>query len=614
MADLLAIFEKLYAVRAYVGSRRFFLPASLGLVAALYTALDVSKLFSLPPEGAIFFAATIVVVLLLLASAIYQLPHEKYWEQRIEKLLDECDYDKATQVLNTPPWLLGFAARAAQQEMRLRLKIKTGDLLGAYQVLVAAEKHVLLPQERLRILLSKAQLLLNAGNHAAFGKVLAEIDMAKPENGKLRIRHLLLQSMRCELAGLYPAAKNLLEEAIELSTLPAGRICAYNQLARLEDLQGNHTNAQSYYEQAWDLLQASPILALYPVVGHNLLIKYARSHDETKAMALLDAYRCAVTPDNAEQQQQLLNNQVHLARQLGRRELLLDSYDRTQTVLLPLLSEAQGFAVAVSELRMRLNDDVDFSGHFTKTVACFGLHKDLTTQERFHVLSEILVVCQQGCGALRGSDGIEAMRLAGGELLAMEGEIDAQLRGIPPQLPELRDDWHRRKVEILKLKISQSPPAIPRARVKQLFQLNGERRNIWADKQNPERELDALIVFCDEFIAFGTDLGPTFLSEYQGQAKSALADAGKIIEAQWPHPAMHQYALGIAYFYWKIAGRRDMAATWVDRFDSKGLGLAHYASWQREQHAQLKAWLNESRPASADQAAPNQSMSTPQVR
>lgn len=257
---------------------------------------------------------------------------------------------------------------------------------------------------------------------------------------------------------------------------------------------------------------------------------------------------------------------------------------------------------------MRLNDGVDFSGHFTKTVACFGRHKDLATLERFHVLSEILVVCKQGWGALRGSDGIEAMRLAGGELQAMEGEIDAQLRGIPPQLPALRDDWHRRRVEILKLKISQSQPAIPRGLVKQLFQLNGERRNIWADKQNPERELEALIVFCDEFIAFGSDLGPTFLSEYRGQAKSALADAGKIIEAQWPHPAMHQYALGVAYFYWKIAGRRDLAATWVDRFDSKGLGLAHYASWLREQHAQLKAWLNESLPPIADQAALKQSM------
>jgi hypothetical protein len=202
-------------------------------------------------------------------------------------------------------------------------------LRAAYQTLIAAEKTVLLPNERLRILLSKVQLLFNAGNYAAFGQLLA--------------------------------------------ATPGERIRGYN-----------HLNAQSYYEQAWAQLQATPVPALYPVVLHNLMISYGMQHAPTKALRLLATYRQAVKPDNVEQVQALLS---------------------------------------------------------------------------------------------------------------------------------------------------------------------------------------------------------------QHQAQAALQDADQIAQATWPHASMTQYAFGLAYFYWQVANRADLATTWLTRFNQSGQRLAHSAAWLRKQHAQLTAWL-----------------------
>jgi hypothetical protein len=329
MTNLLTIVENAHALWEYLLSLRFFWPAILCVVGVLYEVLDIGKFFTEPLYSAMVPASIILAALVLLASATVRLPHEKRWLMRAEKLLDACDFDQAAQLLTAPPPLLGFAARAARQAMLIRLKIETGDLRAAYQTLIAAEKTVLLPNERLRILLSKAQLLFNAGNYAAFGQLLA--------------------------------------------ATPGERIRGYN-----------HLNAQSYYEQAWAQLQATPVPALYPVVLHNLLISYGMQHAPTKALRLLATYRQAVKPDNVEQVQALLS---------------------------------------------------------------------------------------------------------------------------------------------------------------------------------------------------------------QHQAQAALQDADQIAQATWPHASMTQYAFGLAYFYWQVANRADLATTWLTRFNQSGQRLAHSAAWLRKQHAQLTAWL-----------------------
>lgn len=594
MPNLFDLYEKLYAMRHLAWRRRFFWPVALATVCVIWMTFAESLTLVLPANSTASAAlplALAALALLLGLSATVLLPHERRWLARIDTLLADCDHNQAALAIESPPLLAGFAARAAQQLYRVRLHLLTNDWLAAYQALMAADKSALLPTERTQLLMLKAKLLFDTGNFSGFAVVMADIESAQGTQAHAQAPLLLLQSFSDELAGHYAVAKVRLEQMLELATKPIDRIQAYNNLARLEAVQGNHLNAQSYYEQASTELASSPVPALYPVVLHNLMICYGLHHAHAKARGLLTTYRQAVKPDNVAQAHELLSDQIHLARQLGDRALLLDAYTRAQTELVPLLTTTQRFAMAVSELRMRLNDEVDFAAHFNNTVAQFDQQESLTPVERFYVLSQIIAVCKQDNGAQLGPAAMTTMQKSSTALLAMEDHVTDQLRSLPPQLPALRDEWHQRQVELIKLKITAAHPAIPKPLITALFAAIQERRQLWADKQNPARELDALVVLCDEYTACSSELGHEFAQAHSQQAQAALADANLLIRANWPHSSMTQYAFGLAYFYWQIANRADLAAEWLARFNNSGLSLAHSAGWLRQQHAQLTAWL-----------------------
>ena len=594
MPDLLSIFKELYAMRHIAWRRRFFWPVALATACVVWLTIASTFVLVLPANSVISAAlplALAIAALLLGLGATVLLPHEKRWLGQVATLLANCDHAQAALVIESPPWLPGFAARAAQQLHRVRLHLLTTDWLAAYHAHMASDKTALLPNERSQLLMLKAKLFFEVGNFSGFATVMTDIESTPGADVPAQASFLLLQSFRDELAGQHVNAKARLEQMMELATQPIDRIQAYNNLARLEAMQGNHLNAQSYYEQAWATLASSPVPALYPVVLHNLMICYGMNHAHTKALSLLATYRQSVKPDNVAQVHDLLSDQLHLARQLGDRALLLDAYTRAQTELLPLLNPAQRFAVAVSELRMRQNDNVDFVAHFNRTIAQFDQQVGLTPAERFAVLSQIMAVCQQDNGAQLGPTATATWQKAAAALLTMEDQIAEQLRSVPPQLPALRDEWHQRQVELIKLKIASAQPAIPKPLVTALFSAIQERRQLWADKQNPARELDALVVMCDEYIAYRAALGPGFVNDYQSQAQAALNDADQLAQAKWPHPSLTQYAFGLAYFYWQIANRADLAAMWLTRFNQSGLSLAHSAAWLREQHAQLTVWV-----------------------
>jgi len=593
MTDLIVFFEKLYALRVCAFSRRF-----LPFTAALLVGIIIITIWSIitvnaPGIALIALLATILLAFATWASAVLILPHENKWLKRTERLINECSFEEAEHTLKAPPRFIGFATRMRRLEMIVRLKIETGKLTEAYAILANAERGALLPEERISVRLRKANVLFHAGNHASFRKELGALDSMVPDSGPQRFCYSLLKSHQHELEGNYASAKMLLEDAMELEPLPKYVAVALNNLARLEDAQGNDTNAQSYYERGWQILRANPLPLLYPIVAHNLLLKYARKGNAEKALKLLDEYRSAISTGNTEQYLQYLNDQLHLARQLGNRPLLLDDYERAERDLKPRLDKRQRLALTVSGLRMRLNDGIGFAEHLNEALNLFDEYQDLPPSDRFQILSELVTVIEQGRSELNGWDFREPAQRTIAALVAMEEEVAAQLRNIPPALPSVRDTWYGHKLRLHKLKIQLAAPRVSHSAVEEMFRLLCERRQVWADKGNPEGEIKALIVLCDEYVAYARQLNRQFAEDYRSIAEQALADAGKILESQWPHPAMHQYALGIAYFYWQIANDRESAALWVYRFESLKLNVTHYAKWLREYYKGVKKWLSE---------------------
>ena len=591
MKDLYTLLEKLYSHREYVISRRFLPLVVISVFAVIATVMGLADFVPNPVFRTAALSLASAMVVGLWVSATVVLPHESRWIANAKALIEDGDFEQAERSLSSPPPLIGFASRIKRLEMLVYLKMEIGDLVSAHSSLLDAEQSTLLPEERVSLQLIRATLMFKAGNYVAFEKVLGDLHSEIPKSGSLRFRAALLKSHLQELKGQFSDAKTLLERASEIAPEPKLVAITFNNLARLEDMQGNDTNAQSYYERAWQVLRANPMPKLYPVVGHNLLIKYGRNGAVEKALDLLSEYRQMVSPGNVQQYLQFLNDQVHLARQLGNRAMLIDSYEHSKQILTQQVDTHQRLALMVSELRMRFNDGLPFADQLSATVALLGEIVDLKAEHRFQALRELLWVLKQCNARSDGRTFGDLQKRLIADLLAMEDEIDIQLRDTPPVLPIIRDVWYGHKLEICKIKISLSAPKLERSDFAKMFDLLRQRRRVWADKCNPEGELDALIVICDEFVAFTGTVGPQFASDYQAMAQQALKEAAQVLERYWPHPSVHRHALGVAYFYWRVANDRAGAERWLLQFDELGHSLTHYAKWSREWHAGLREWL-----------------------
>jgi len=590
MIDLVALFEKLYAVR-FVFSRRFLLCSLVTVSGMIYGALGFGDLLisNIKPFA---LGGIVVIALLLWWQATIILPYERRRLRIIEKLVDEFRLDKAGKLLEAPPYFFGYPARVAYLKLLIRFKRISGDLVSAYDCLMRVEQMVLLPREKQGLYMEKAALLFAAGNYTGFRKTLSAIDCEVVTKDKpLHFSYLFLQSNLEELSNI-ANGKALLEEAIEKAVFPVQRAMVYNNLARMEDAQGLLMSARGSYEHAWSALEENPIPRLFPIIGHNLLLNYACTGEIEKALTFLQSYRCLVDKNNSQQLLQFFNDQTHLARQLHNRELLLDAYKGVKKDVLPFLTESEKFSVEVSELRMRFSDDVRFVEHFDAVINRFPEIKLFKEEDRLNALRELWAVYKQSKEFLPHRLTEMAMPLIVDELLSMEGCVDKHLRDISPLLPAQRDIWLNCKIELVKIKIynaSLTGKPIPKKLIEILFNFVQERSLIWAEKGNDAQELNALIICCDEYVSYSSNLDPSILVDYREQAFSALTQAGIVLDRSWPHPSIVQYSLGYAYFLWKIAGDAEKARVWLMRFESRNHSLLHYMGWLRVQYAELKS-------------------------
>lgn len=591
MKDIYTLLEKLYAHKEYAVSRRFLPVVVVSVFAIVATVIGLGDIAPNPVFKIVALSIILALVGVLWVNATLLLPHERRWLKHAKKMVEDCDYKEAERTLSSPPRLIGFTASIKRLESLANLKMESGDLVAAYACLLDAEQRILLPDERFSLQQVRATLMFKAGNYAAFEKVLGELSSEIPKSGLLRFRNALLNSHLHELKGQFSDAKALLEVASEIAPEPKLVAVALNNLARLEDMQGNDTNAQSYYERAWKVLRANPMPRLYPVIGHNLLIKYGRNGAVDKALNLMSEYRAMVSPTNLQQHLQFLNDQVHLARQLGNRVMLLENYEYIERVLMLKIDKCERLALNVSELRMRFSDGLPVADQLADSVALLDENRNLTVENRIHVLREFLGVLKQCNAIVDGRDFTDLQRRVIAELLAMEVEIDTHLRDTPPVLPSIRDVWYGHKLEIGKIRMGLSAPRFSRSDFDKMFNLLHQRQQVWADKGNPEGELDALIGICDEFATYAEPLGPQFASDYGTMAKQSLNNAAEVLAIHWPHPSVQRHALGVAYFYWQLANDEEGAELWLLHFEKLGLNPAHYAPWFRKWHTDVQGWL-----------------------
>lgn len=366
---------------------RRFAPLSLTLAAyVFYQAFNLDGLFPKEWHNSINLGALALVVFLGIRAFVL-FPNERHWILRIQSAIDYMCWPYAEYELEHPPTLLTYSAKFLSRVMQARLLLARGKTEAALQALMQLTDTALTAEENFKLRLQLASLFFQAGNIRAFKAEfnrLTELPIPKHKDAQLSVSLLKAQVLETDAA--FEDAKATLEDAFEYCTSSQDKAVCYVNLGRLEDLRHNQQTALSYYERAWIALKQEPNPRYFQIVAHNLLMKYAQLGSISKAKTLLEEYQQLVAGQAADQILAFYNDLTDFARQVGDRDLLIQSYEGVANIY--GLDDKARYCIAVHELRMRLGDGLSFMPTFESVFEKFPLI-ELTDDERFRTLEQL---------------------------------------------------------------------------------------------------------------------------------------------------------------------------------------------------------------------------------
>jgi tetratricopeptide (TPR) repeat protein len=486
---------------------------------------------------------------------------------------------------------MGVPAQLQWTLKKIQLFAITNDLVGEHEAIQQFKKLALFPSEQHQSRLFEASLYFRSGNFKRFAELLEQVNQETLPDSKSKAQYHLLSSHKNEIEGNYAAAKSELECLLENDANGEHNTSTYNNLARLEEIQGNELQAVHYYEKALDLLRKHPEANLYQVVYYNLIVYKARTGKTSDAKALLEEYRAAVDTRIDHQYLEYLNTQITLARQIKDGPMLLQGYGMVDLYIKPKLTKDEWMAQFVSELRMRANDGIGIHEHLFKTELLFD---DLTSQpfpKSYFALKELFGVLKQLAkdNQLGPMDSLFKRTLSA--LSEVAPKIDAYRKSIPDALLNQHFFWIS-EINFLHKLTSVTPDCFNQTFFDILFGQLKELIRISADKNNHRLQMQALMILCDEYSAYSPYINSPLDADYRQLARQSLEDANHLLQSRIEDPALHQYMAGLAWCEWKINTNAASATYWINQFESKKFSQLHFAVWHRQQYEEVKNWLN----------------------
>jgi len=586
MNDLIELLEKLVAYKKYILSGRFF-----PLFVVLSVWLVILNNFSAMAWWV--WPAIIMVTAFIFVRSFWEFPWEKEWLDKTERLIDECDFIQAKKLLEEGPLLIGYAIKVRACHALYKIEDGIGEINKAHLALQAMNAKVLLPQERMGFTLSMAGLFYHAGNYKRFSELYESLDESVlASDSKRYFSYLMLSAFYFEMKGLFSQAILSLEKAVELPVTLEAKIAAFNNLARLEVIQENKSSAISYFEKAYFCLLEISKPYLFHTVVHNLVLNKVICGGVNEGLVILEKFHSRVDEGNVNQLSEFLNLKIEVARQIGDRTLLIETYNQAERELKPRLGGEMLLAHAVSELTMRFNDQYEFREYLEEFIPFLVRIKELPLDQRLHALYQVYIIFSRYINNEGRADGVAkaAFEEVCQSLLKLDYAASLQLRNISPSLPSARDRWHLYQIELHKIRM-YGKSGVTLHDMSILFDRLKERRKVWKNKENIEREIFVLFLICENYL-MGTDLlENNFSKDFYDLAECSLMEAGELLDRSWPHPELFQYAMGIGYFYRRILDDKSSALYWVRKFEKTMINPLNYALELRKQYFQTKDWL-----------------------
>lgn len=465
---------------------------------------------------------------------------------------------------------------------------KKGKLIEEYHLYNQLQTETLWESEKFELNLQKAQLFFQVGNHKRFLELIDELSNKEKEYPKKENSFLLLKAFYYEIKNDWTNAKRDLEIIIESSNNSNLKIHAYNNIARIEEIQKNFLSAQSFYEKSFEILKNNPIHSFFPITIHNLLLCYARNNQLSKAEKVFDEYYKLIDKKDSKQLLEYTNDLTHYARQTNNEDLLLKSYFIADNDVKKLLNKKENLILEISQLRMKYNDNIDFENYFFNIFGKIQLHKDdFNLIEKLNILIELRHVMTQKLreNQIHETKWIDNFIWCINWNLSLKNEIENELRNIESSLSSIKVFWINQLIQLQKTILSKPK------NINEIFDLENlkvltkyieENVSIWAEVKNEPEEINEIIHFIDEIYAYFLETQDfRIFTFYNEKIHSYLEKADNLLENNYKNPHFSHYFIALAYFFLNIKNDEISAKKWINRFDESNVSLNHYALYLR---------------------------------
>lgn len=265
----------------------------------------------------------------------------------------------------------------------LRVLEKFAD---AYEVYQSIDERKLFDKERIDLLRKKAFILYSLGD---MNKATYYLDRIKDESEP---NYLMLKSMIAENDMDIEGASRYLQKALNLTSEtkePLLKAMIFNNYGRLRLMEGNNTDAISFYQQSYEIAKNQKNREILHVSSQNLIHTCLLKEDKDKGIHYFKEYEILLTDKTLFDLKEEFNLRVEIARQTQSNaevsKVILDGYQEIR----PLLTNQRQKVFDVSVLRMMFNNKMNFDIAMERIYDNIDEYFSFKMPEKYLVLKEI---------------------------------------------------------------------------------------------------------------------------------------------------------------------------------------------------------------------------------
>ena len=538
-----------------------------------------------------------IQVFVLLACGVFAaynfmlLPFENQRLTKIKAYINNLEFEKATDELNSKVLYKGKKARFKETRLWHTIHTMTGNLVEAYKATQKLFKLTMTDTEYRAALICRAITAFDAGNYRLMREIIEKFGTNTDKDIGEGLLAESLKAYTLKISGQPSEAKKMLRSALDTFGEGQEAVTAYINLAFYEDLESNTLEAVHILKKAKIALEKRNDKLLISTLYHNLLLWLIKLGEIEPARSLLQEYEGKINKKDKDQYLEFLNEKLIFARQISDASIIEDVYKIFRDQIKPYLSYEKALLLTVNLLRMESGNKEKTEDNLRSIQKRLDSIFALKFPNNWYAIKEIFYALKE-----LEKDGVDhEWDNLYENLLQKTDELKNEIKDFRSHIPEsitsIHYDWILEELTLHKYSARKEADYNGQFFTK-LFSLADSMVMIASDAQNDLLKARACTLFCDEFSAFGSSMGKAVVDSFRITAQRHLRELERIVEAHPTENEFAEFSIACGRFSLLIEENALKAQAWYNEFEKRKVSALHYAPWLRGYLKELEAALS----------------------